>query len=141
MPVSTVKWAEIARETLKDEKLRRVMELMHLSAHGNLEKPYQHFKGEWSVVRLLLKGTKLVLPTSMRAQMLRFVHEGHLGIEKCKRRARDVSYWLGIHRVIVTLVQRFEICQCHRYQQPKRNNRTDNYTHKSHLCMSWSEFQ
>lgn len=113
MPVSTAKWAEIANETLKDEHLKRVIELIHMPT-------YQHFKAELSVLNgLLLKGTKNFVPISMRKQMLKLVHEGHLGMEKCKSRAREVLYWQGMHRDIVTLVQNCEVCQRHRYQQPK----------------------
>lgn len=96
------------------------MEQIHSPNHGTLDKPYQYFKGELTVLDgVLLKGTKIVIPTSMRSQMLRLVHEGHLGIEKCKRRACDVLYWPCMHRDIETWVQRCEICQRHRYQQPK----------------------
>lgn len=87
---------------------------------GTLRNPYQHFKDELSVLDgVLLKGTKIVVPISMRKQMLKLVHEGHLGMEKCKRRAREVLYWPGMHRDIVTLVQNCEVCQRHRHQQPK----------------------
>lgn len=84
------------------------------------DNPYQHFKDELSVLDgVLLKGTNIVVPMSMRKQMLNLAHEGHLGMEKCKRWAREVLYWPGKHRDIVTLVQQCEVCQRHRYQQPK----------------------
>lgn len=120
MPVSTAKWADIANETMKDEHLKRVIEIIHKPGEGVLDNPYQHFKDELSVLDgVLLKGTKIVVPISMRKQMLKLVHEGHLGMEKCKRRAREVLYWPGMHGDIVTLVQQCEVCQRHRYQQPK----------------------
>lgn len=52
--------------------------------------------------------------------MVKLVHEGHLGIEKCKRRARDVLYWPCMHRDIEAYVQHCETCQRHRYQQPQK---------------------
>ena len=120
MPVSNVKWTEIAKQTQSDDKLKKVMEQIHLPGQIKLDKPYQHFKGELSVLDgVLLKGTKIVIPTSMRQQMVRLVHEGHLGIEKCKRRARDTLYWPYMHRDIETYIQRCETCQRHQYQQPK----------------------
>lgn len=120
MPVSDAKWAEIVKETRKDEKLKRVMEQIHLPGQVKLDKPYQHFKEELTVLDgVLLKGTKIVIPTSMRSQMVKLVHEGHLGIEKCKRRARDVLYWPCMHKDIEAYVQCCETCQRHRYQQPK----------------------
>lgn len=120
MPVSDAKWAEIVKETQKDVKLKRVMKNIHRPGKVKLDKPYQHFKGELSVLDgVLLKGTKIVIPTSMRAEMVKLVHEGHLGIEKCKRRARGVMYWPKMHKDIEAYVQRCETCQRHRYQQAK----------------------
>lgn len=120
MPVSKAKWTEIAKETQEDETLKSVIKQISLHGKVKLVKPYQHFKGELSVVvGVLLKGTQIVVPTSMKSQMLKLVHEGHLGIEKCKRHACDVLYWPNMHRDIQTLVQRCEICQQHQYQQPK----------------------
>ena len=67
-------------------------------------------KEELCVVNgVLLKGTKVIIPSSMRREMVKLVHDGHLGIEKCKRRAREVMYW---PYCICT-------CQHHRYQQRK----------------------
>jgi hypothetical protein len=40
-----------------------------------------------------LKGEKIVIPTSLRDEMLRRLHESHLGIEKTKKLARDFMYW------------------------------------------------
>ena len=97
-----------------------MVEQISLLGNVKLANHYQHFKGELSVVDgVLLKVTQIVVPTSMRSQMLKLVLVGHLGIEKCKRRACDVLYWPNMHRDIQTVVQRCEICQRHQYQQPK----------------------
>ena len=42
---------------------------------------------------LLLRNDKLIVPSSLqREEMLSQIHSSHLGIEKCKRRARDVCF-------------------------------------------------
>ena len=47
-------------------------------------KPYYQFSGELSVQQgLLLKGTRLVIPTTMRVDILDKLREGHLGIINC----------------------------------------------------------
>lgn len=120
MPVSDLKWTEIANQTQRDETLKQVMGQINLPGQVKLSKPYQHFKGELSVLDgVLLKGTRIVIPNSLRQQMVRLVHEGHLGIEKCKRRAREVLYWPYMNRDIEAYIQRCDTCQRHRYQQPK----------------------
>ncbi|XP_046750294.1 uncharacterized protein K02A2.6-like [Diprion similis] len=37
-----------------------------------------------------------LVPDTLQQPMLNLIHEGHLGIEKCKLRARDIMYWRGM---------------------------------------------
>nr|XP_042912826.1 uncharacterized protein K02A2.6-like [Parasteatoda tepidariorum] len=60
---------------------------------------------------LLLKDSKIVIPSSLRHEMLLLIHEGHFGIEKSKNRAREVMYWPGMSKDIELLVLKCEICQ------------------------------
>lgn len=45
---------------------------------------------------LLYKSSKLIVPKSLQNAMLDKIHESHLGIVKCKARARDVLFWIGM---------------------------------------------
>lgn len=47
---------------------------------------------------------------SLRADMLSRIHTGHLGIEKCKRQARDILFWPGMGKQIEALVESCNIC-------------------------------
>lgn len=64
-------------------------------------------------------GERLIVPTTLRREMLRLIHENHLGIEKCKGRARDVLYWPGMNDHIANLIKRCETCQTFRSCQQK----------------------
>lgn len=68
---------------------------------------------------LLLKQDKIVIPQKMRQEILTRVHEGHLGIEKCKRRARETVFWPGMNRDIESLISRCVTCQKYRNKQIK----------------------
>ncbi|KAI3373038.1 hypothetical protein L3Q82_006334 [Scortum barcoo] len=55
---------------------------------------YWTFKEEISYASgLMFKNAKLIVPNQMRQEMLDRIHESHLGIVKCKERARDILYW------------------------------------------------
>ena len=45
---------------------------------------------------VIYRGMKIVVPPSMRPAMLALIHETHLGIVKCKQRAREALYWPGM---------------------------------------------
>ncbi len=47
------------------------------------------------------------------------IHEGHLGIEKCKSRARETLFWPGLNSEIVEMIQRCSTCQEQRNYQQK----------------------
>lgn len=84
---------------------------------GGLCPQFYHVRGELSAVNsLILKTGRIVIPHALRRDML---HEGHLGIEKCKRRARESVFWPGINKDIETLVSNCEACQKHRTKQSK----------------------
>ena len=42
---------------------------------------------------LVFKGERLVVPTSLRKELMATIHSSHIGIEGCIRRARDTLYW------------------------------------------------
>ena len=68
---------------------------------------------------LLLKGTRLILPRAVRSDLLRQIHKNHLGINKCRQRARYVLFWPGmsVHiEEMVTNVECVHIMRTHSLQ-------------------------
>ena len=62
------------------------------------------------VDNLLLKGDRIVIPSSRRELVLKAIHEGHLGIEKCKARARICVYWPNLDDDIEKVVRQCSVC-------------------------------
>lgn len=67
--------------------------------------------------RLLLRGDRLVVPTSLQTKMCKWLHVAHLGIEKTLARAREQFYWPGMSNMITEMVRSCSVCE-----QFKRNN-------------------
>ena len=42
---------------------------------------------------LILKGMRIVYPDKKREEILKQIHEGHLGLNKCQMRAKETVYW------------------------------------------------
>lgn len=68
---------------------------------------------------IVFREAKVVIPQTLRKEMVKRAHEGHMGIEKSKRRARDVMWWPGMGAQIEEAVRRCEVCQRHRAAQPR----------------------
>ena len=68
---------------------------------------------------IILRGERILVPTSMRKDILERIQQGHMGIEKSKRRARDVLYWRGVNSEIQGKIASCSICQQHQKQNSK----------------------
>ena len=68
---------------------------------------------------LLFLGEKLIIPQGMRQDVLNCIHDSHLGIEKCKSRARAVVYWPGTSTAIERMVAKCSICLKHQRENQK----------------------
>ena len=120
LSVSKRKWKEIAEETEKDEVLKQAIRSIDDDPKA-CPKLYATFVEDLTVVDcVLLKGQRIVIRTKMRPEMRSLAHEGHLGIEKCKRRAREVMYWPNMNNDVCDFVSRCDICQKHRYAQQQQ---------------------
>lgn len=60
---------------------------------------------------LTLINDRLVIPSTLREDVLNQIHEGRQGIEKCKERAGYGVYWPEIARDIEKLVTSCMVCQ------------------------------
>lgn len=54
---------------------------------------------------------RLIVPQNLRHEMLTKLHEGHIGMEKVKRRAREIFYWPGINGDIEKYIKKCKICE------------------------------
>ena len=62
---------------------------------------YWHFREELSVADgILLKGTRAIVPPSLRPSMLTKIHHSHRGPEYCLRFARDAIFWPSMSKDI-----------------------------------------
>ena len=58
----------------------------------------------------LLKGTRLVIPTTMCLDILDKLHEGHLGINKCREQAKRSVWWPGLSKQLEDMIHNCNVC-------------------------------
>ena len=72
---------------------------------------YWTFKEELTIEDcIVLKGTQIVVPHKKLETTLKLNHEGHLGLGKCKLRAKDTAYWPGLNDQLEKLILNCELC-------------------------------
>ena len=124
LPVSDDKLEMFKKETINDTILQKLKEFTINGWSDNKSnvpselRPYYSLRSEITVANgLLFKNDRIIVPTSMRKEMKERIHEGHLGQEKCKARARQVVFWPGMNAEIIEMVAKCSTCLEHRSRQ------------------------
>ena len=117
LPISEKKLKELQEATASDPTLQTVAQLTkqgwpdHKSKVPADAKPYWSFKEEiHEADGILFKNHKVIVPELLRPEMLERIHESPLGIEKSKRRARDILYWPNMNAQISDLIANCRSC-------------------------------
>ena len=67
-------------------------------------RPYWLYRGELVVIDgIIFKGRHIVIPNSLKQQVLDWFHTNHMGIEKPKVLAHESVYWSNINADIKKL--------------------------------------
>ena len=59
---------------------------------------------------LILKGTRIVIPDEKREEILKQIHEGHLGLNKCQMCTKETVYWPGLNDQLEQLILNCQLC-------------------------------
>ena len=94
----------------------------HLSEVASPLKPFLiPVKHELSISKdLLLRGSHLVVPLSLRSEILNKIHSGHQGLTKCHQCAIQSVWWPAISKDIGEMISKCLVCYktCYQYAEP-----------------------
>ena len=83
-------------------------------------RPYWSYRGELAVLDgVILKGRHIVIPNSLKQQVLDQLHTNHMGIEKTKLLAHESVYWPSINADIKNYIKHCAMCLEFQQMQPK----------------------
>ena len=124
LPMSNIQLKRFRQETSNDETLQRLQAVVQAGWPNKKSdltedvRPYFSIRDEITEMNaILMKGERVIVPLSLRKEMKARIHEGHLGIEKCKARARETMFWPGINGEITEMVQQCTCLAKRLYQQ------------------------
>ena len=82
-----------------DPELCNIRKCLESGQLDSLPKPFLGVRHELTYVGcVVIRGTRIVPPASLRDRILELAHEGHQGIVKTKERLRTKVWWPGIDR-------------------------------------------
>lgn len=125
-PISDKKLEQILSATEHDSDLLKVRKFIMQgwpdrdNSIPDQIKPYYAVRNELSVSNgMVIYQSRVVIPMSMQKETLQSIHEGHMGINKCRERAKLCVWWPTISKDIKSLVENCEFCQIHKPSQRK----------------------
>ena len=126
LPVSGARWRQIESASADDpvlQELRLTIQRGWPLTRGNVSQclyPYFDIRDELTVQgTLIFKGQQLVVPASLRKELLAATHPSHIGVEACIRRARDSLYRPRMSTELKEYIAKCNVCMAHRSEQSK----------------------
>ena len=94
------------------EMLRTCIKTGNWDSESCLQPSVKALWSEFSIFgQLVLRGTRIVIPKSLREQVIEIAHEGHQGIVKTKERLRCSVWWPGMDKDTEKSVRACHECQ------------------------------
>ena len=117
LPASTDSLHQLRLSIQADDELALLKHTIMQGWHTSIKQvppelqPFWTFREELTVDDgLILKGTRIVIPNKQCKAILKLLHKGHLGLNKCKLRATESVYWSGLNDQLEDLVLNCELC-------------------------------
>ena len=133
----------VKQETIKDNQLQQLITVINEGWPEHRHECAVNVREFWTVKEdlsiingIIFKREKIVLPKSLQSEMLNQIHTGHMGMEKCKERARTLFYWPHINSHIEDMVSKCAICQSY-----CRSNCSTSSTQNSFKSMGKSSYR
>lgn len=121
LQISEFRKSEFREATLSDVGLAHVLKFFDEGWPTNSKniptEAQEYFKYRDNIYieeGLVFLNDRVIVPISLRAEMLKLLHGAHCGMEKAKARARQVLFWPGITKDIEDMVSRCKICERYR---------------------------
>lgn len=113
-------------ETARDQALAVTKEIIMQGWPENIRdvqkaaRPFWPFRDELAIeAGIIVKGRQVIVPETMTDDILKQLHNGHQGIDKTRRLARESVYWSNINRDIEQLCKSCKLCAAHQDANPR----------------------
>ncbi len=105
---------EVKQASERDQTLTKVRTCIETDRweKSDIIRPYFQVRCDLTVKdSVIMKGSKLVIPSSLQKQILELGHESHMGVLKTKRLLRQKVWFPGIDKQVEDMIQSCHACQ------------------------------
>lgn len=117
LPMSDLKKDQFRLETSKDQTLSTIFDFYYngwpkSSVLPQNVKPYLPLKNSIYVeAGIILVEDKIIVPQTLRIEMIKLLHKGHVGISKTINKARKLFYWPNMSFDITSFIKKCRVCE------------------------------
>ena len=127
LPMSEERLQQIQQDTAVDESLQVLKAMIqggwpeHKSDVPSIISPYLDMRDEMAIQNdIIFKGGQVVVPRASRSELLKRIHNSHLGVSGCLNRACECVFWPGMTAEIKNHVSACEACRDMSVVKPKK---------------------
>ena len=103
---------EVEEVSWVDPEVSQLRQCITTGEWDNAPPQYKAVRNELSVLgKLVLRGTRLLIPEKLLDRVVDLAHEGHQGLTKTKQRLRSKVWWAGIDRQVEAKCKTCHGCQ------------------------------
>ena len=128
VPIRSKRLTRLKKATHEDESLQILITVIQEGWPDDKSRvplqasAYFHCRDEVAVYDgLVYKGSRVIVPSSMRSEIKEVLHEAHTGIKSTLHRARECVYWPSMNREIKMMVSECEVCNKYKISQQKES--------------------
>ena len=129
-PARSNKLQELQEATQADDELALLKQTIMSGWPSTIKEippvlqPYWTFCEELTIEDgLILKGTRIVIPSKEQEAILNQIHDSHLGLKKGKLQAKQMVYWPGSNDQLENFVLNCQLCL--KYSNSKKKQGTN----------------
>ena len=115
--ITALTWERIASETATDPVTRQLMDAIytgfgdaHRTANDGLAAFWQYRESLHVLDGVILFSDRVVIPSSLRGEVLQTLHSAHQGVTSMESRARAIVFWPGMTKDIQSARERCTAC-------------------------------
>ena len=131
---------QIKHETSKDltlVKLAKVIQTGWPDQHAEIDPDlHTYWIHHWNLSIMdgvIMNGTRIVIPQSLRDEYLKCLHTGHFGVSKCRARAKSTLYWPAIDKDITNLIGHCDTCRQVQHAPPSYDEHSVEASYPIHI--------
>ena len=90
---------DLEEASAADPELADIRQRLKVDNWSDAPKAFKTVRHELTFIgQLIMRGSRIVVPSSLRSRVLQLAHEGHQGMVKMKTRLREKVWWPGIDK-------------------------------------------